>query len=147
MTIARINEGDLPLLREFIASAGNSLQTFRYFAKRDFAVIKNHVVTLIGTTNGRPVAYGHLDRDGNDVWLGICIGEAARGQGLGKIMMARLLDIALDCNISELRLSVDENNVSARALYEKFGFALESINDTHAFYRWKEGEVMGRQPS
>ena len=86
MKIVKIDEsGGLELLRQFIALIGASGSSFRYFNSRPPEVVRSHVVTLLGLDDaGTPVCYGHLDREADTVWLGICVAEGHTGRGLGR---------------------------------------------------------------
>jgi ribosomal protein S18 acetylase RimI-like enzyme len=136
MKIVRIDESGLGLLRRFVSLIGASGSSFRYFSSRPAESISNHVVTLLALDDaGTPVCYGHLDRDKDVVWLGICVAEGHTGQGLGSKMLAVLLDSGDKAGIEEIKLSVDNNNVPAIRLYEKNGFSLISCDDKTSFYQ------------
>jgi len=135
MKIVKIDEAAIGLLRRFISLIGASGSSFRYFHTRPAEIISNHVVTLLGLDDaGTPVCYGHLDREDDTVWLGICVAEGHTGQGLGGKMMTALLDAGDRAGIREIKLSVDNNNLSGIHLYEKNGFRLISRNDKISFY-------------
>ena len=110
---------DESLVRSFMSDAGDSLKTFRYFGKRPFSVIAEHAITLIGKTNDKPVAYGHLTKDG---WLGVCVKFTEKGKGYGKEMVMQLMKRAKSLGFDKVFLIVDKNNIVARRLYEKSGF-------------------------
>jgi ribosomal protein S18 acetylase RimI-like enzyme len=121
-TIRTINAEDTSLLDQFIFSAGSSLHTFRYFQSRPFSVLENHLVTCLLMNENKPAGYGHLDKDGDTVWLGIAIAEGFKGRGLGKLIMEFLVSTAKSNRLSKVKLTVDEGNIPAISLYEKFGF-------------------------
>jgi len=54
------------------------------------------------------------------VYMGLV--PEARGEGLGKVLLARAIRHARDCALSEVTLAVDENNAPARRLYAAMGF-------------------------
>ena len=109
------------LVKEFLGIAGDSLKTLRYYKERDIeTAMKSHIVTFIGINDETPVAYGHLDKEDDVVWLGIAVAEHCRGLGLGTQMMQALIDYA-DENRHQLKLSVDVGN-PAISLYRNFGF-------------------------
>jgi len=85
--------------------------------------------------NECPVAYGHLDKDVDTIWLGICISEEYRGRAIGKIIMDCLLKYA-DENSLNVMLKVDFNNHRAISLYEKYNFLI-SFEETSVFYLMK----------
>jgi hypothetical protein len=66
-TLSADNPSDLLLLSKFIKSAGNSLETFRYYNTRSLDVIKNHLYTILILKDDFPVAYGHLDKEENRI--------------------------------------------------------------------------------
>jgi GNAT superfamily N-acetyltransferase len=116
---------DIQLLSTFLKDAGNSLNTFRYFGKRPLECIQNHRYTiLVLNENEGPVAYGHLDPQGDILWLGICVSESQVGKGYGKMIMTALTEKADSDGISELILQVDKANANAVSLYKKFNFII-----------------------
>ncbi len=130
----RVTSPNDPLLRAFLDGAGNSLKTFRYFAKRPLEAINDHVCTWLWLEEDAPVAYGHLDREGDTVWLGIAVQEQHQGKGLGNIMMTLLLDAARGSGVHALKLSVDNTNETAIGLYEAHGFKLLEKTDSISFF-------------
>lgn len=131
--IIEVTEQNLSLLEEFIANMGNSSLTFRYFANRNPSCIKNHLVCYLILDKNEPIAYGHLDKEGIDVWLGVCVKESKKGLGLGKEMMNHLLNFAKLKKIPKIRLSVDKKNVNAIKMYNKFGFIEQKSSGTILF--------------
>jgi sugar phosphate isomerase/epimerase/GNAT superfamily N-acetyltransferase len=121
-------------LRTFLDEAGRIDETFRYFTKRPLDVIGGHLCTWLLVEDGRAVAYGHLERDGGVVWLGIAVQERAQGRGYGRAMMTVLLDAARACGVGRVRLSVDNRNVRAIRLYERTGFTKAAAGDGITFF-------------
>lgn len=131
-----ITNNNIELLQVFISSMGNSAESFRYYNKRTIDVVENHLVTSLVVLNGIPVGYGHLDCEGNKVWLGIAVSEGFRGKGIGKLVMEYLILKAEEINLSNIYLSVDKDNSQAIKLYEKFGFLeINKENDVLYFVR------------
>ncbi len=128
MAQRRIGPADGPLLRTFLEGAGEALRTFRYFKERTPDALRQHACTWLWMEEGEPVAYGHLDREDGVVWLGIAVQERHWGRGLGARMMRLLLDSARGMDITALKLSVDRDNHSAIALYERYGFVRSSAD-------------------
>lgn len=122
MNIITIKQNNIELLKYFVDNMGNSVKTFRYFQKRPLNCIKNHLITYIFLENNEPVAYGHLDADNGDIWLGVCVKENKQKQGLGHKMISELINFAKNNKIYLLNLSVDDNNLNAIKLYKKMGF-------------------------
>jgi RimJ/RimL family protein N-acetyltransferase/sugar phosphate isomerase/epimerase len=136
MQFKRVNIANTSLLQNFIDRAGKSLETFRYFAKRPFSIVANHACTWVIEEDGNVEAYGHLDKEGDTVWLGIAVTDHARGKGYGRKMMERLMESASALGLQKVRLSVDNQNEAAIRLYERFGFKLAEKKETFGFYEW-----------
>ncbi len=122
VSVKNITLGDKDHLNRFLNNAGESLNTFRYFSSRPVEVIANHVTTVLLYENDLPIGYGHLDKDGENTWLGICISQHKKNKGYGKLVMNKLISVAHDQKIPLIKLSVDTKNIEAVNLYEKFGF-------------------------
>ena len=118
MEFLRINHDNIEDLEKFISRIGNSSETFRYYNQRNPRdVVENHMITFLLYDNG-PVGYGHLDKEENNVWLGICIKDDKTGNGYGNIMMEKLVNYYN----GKINLSVDYQNERAINLYKKFSF-------------------------
>ena len=127
---------DMKLLKEFISSMGNSSDSFRYYKSRDLSAVENHLFTIVLSLDNLPIGYGHLDKDGNDIWLGIAISQNYRGMGNGKVLMEYLVAKADDLKLAEIKLSVDKNNEQAIKLYKHFGFVeLQEKNEVLYYSR------------
>jgi ribosomal protein S18 acetylase RimI-like enzyme len=134
MNLVRISPDDTALLKNFLEHAGSSLKAFRYFEKRSFDALRNHIVTFILEEDENALAYGHLDKESDTVWLGICVIESRRGQGLGIRMMEELLKFADENKIQRIKLAVDNDNLTAQSLYKKFGFVKIVEHGTYSFF-------------
>jgi ribosomal protein S18 acetylase RimI-like enzyme len=90
-----------------------------------------HWDALLALKDGEPVAYmgvlaaGEIGRI-DDVY----VAKAHRRQGLGALMLSRVLEISARSLFRHVLLSVNPKNQAAIGLYEKFGFA-------------KVGEIVG----
>lgn len=127
-----ITKNHTDILSLFLETAGSSKTTFRYYEKRKIEdVLENHLLTVLLLVNEIPVAYGHLDRDGNNVWLGICVKENELGKGYGKLMMKKLIS----SYSGDIVLSVDRSNDTAISLYLMFGFLVYDSTDKVFYMR------------
>jgi GNAT superfamily N-acetyltransferase len=122
VSLKNIDSGKDSDLNLFLKNAGDSLNTFRYFSSRDIFVLNNHLITVMVYEDELPVGYGHLDKDGETIWLGICVCQNKKGKGYGKLVMNRLIEEAVLNKISSLKLTVDSINKEAIMLYKKFAF-------------------------
>ncbi len=135
MNLVVVGNDNLHLLKEFIASLGEAGKTFRYFDTRDLTVLKNHLATLLFVgEDGKALAYGHLDKAGEKVWLGIAVLPFAQGKSLGIRMMDVLLQEAERRNITIVYASADEKNEPIKNVLRKFGFTLEEIKLGICYY-------------
>jgi GNAT superfamily N-acetyltransferase len=126
LVIKRITISDLDILKNFIQSSGDSIKTFRYYEKRDFKIISNHILTALLFFNNKPIAYGHLEKEDDKIWLGIMVSESEKGKGFGKVIMSYLTSYCKENKFSNIFLTVDKNNSNAIYLYQKFDFKIIS---------------------
>ena len=129
MPLIVLNNSNENLLSAFISNELPS--TFRYFKHRDTSCMKNHLVTLIYTTDdGVPVGYGHLDYE-ISVWLGICVLEKYQNKGIGGKIMRSLISYAVENTIQEIVLTVDSVNSQAITMYKKYGFEVTEFGTVY----------------
>lgn len=137
MEILRITAENRQLVTAFLELAGEgTLRKFRYYHSRPIEVIDNHVATFIIRHESQSVAYGHLDKEEDIIWLGIAIADPFHGQGLGTLMMSQLLTYARLHKISNIKLAVDKDNEAAIPLYQKFGFKKIHRTKKVLFMEW-----------
>jgi len=136
MIIKKVNyTNHINELKSFLSFAGSSLNTFRYFNKRELSTINNHLLTVLCYNNSEPIGYGHIDCEKDKYWLGICVTESHLGKGIGKKIIIYLIEESLNLNVDEVYLSVDEENIEAINLYEKFGFIFQYKYNKTKFYK------------
>lgn len=129
---------NINLIKQFLLNAGSSLQTFRYFEKRNLEIIYKHLLTNVLLKEKKVIGYGHLEMEKDKVWLGIAIVESQLGMGFGLYLMHSLLDSARKLQIKQLYLSVDKVNIGAINLYEKIGFFKVDELNNNSFLMKKE---------
>jgi len=134
-SIVRIRCPEKHEIQKFIGSAGSSLKTFRYFEKRSIDCINCHIVTFLYVDGKEYLGYGHLDKDIQDIWLGICVSENYLGKGLGKQIMSDLITEGEKLGIENIRLTVDSDNLAAVKLYDNVGFVREKISGNTLYMR------------
>ena len=131
MNFLQINNENVERLYEFIKEMGSSSKSFRYFSTREpRKVINNHVTTFL-LIDDVAVGYGHLDKEDDKVWLGICVSEKYQGKGYGKKIMNKLVD----SYNGDIYLSVDDYNNVAISLYEAYGFKKVSHKNSKFFMK------------
>ena len=122
------------LVEEFLRNAGSSLDKFRYYRSRPVEAIKNHLVTLVALKGKKAVGYGHLDSENGKIWLGTAIAEVEKGNGLGKMIVERLITEANNKGVKTITLTVDNDNDAAIALYKKYDFVFSKKENLISYY-------------
>lgn len=69
--------------------------------------------------------------------LTLCVKKEYQGQGLGKILLQHLIDVAKDHKAEVLLLEVRPSNTTAVHLYHKYGF--NEVGTRQGYYPAKEG--------
>jgi len=69
------------------------------------------------------VPYSLLEEDHSYYICGMAVDEGHRGRGIGTMLLNEAERIARDLGFEKLSLIVFEQNVNARRLYERFGYA------------------------
>ena len=97
------------------------------------AIVDGRVIGMAGLTRmeGRRIHVADL---------GIGIHDDFHGRGIGRTLMAALMDVADNWwNITRIQLGVYADNLPAIRLYEKFGFVVEGVERKSAF---RDGVLM-----
>jgi GNAT superfamily N-acetyltransferase len=125
MKIVSITPGNISILNTFISHITSPY--FRYYNTRNpHNVLRNHTYTIIGLEGDAPVAYGHIDKENDTYWVGICVLEGHTRKGLGRQIFSTLMTRADVLGIPALELTVDADNIPAQSLYKKYGFVIQS---------------------
>jgi len=120
MKITKVQD-NIKLLKKFIINIDSNF--FRYYDKRNLECLKNHKYTILGIVNEIPIAYGHLDIENDNCWLGICVLKKYHSRGYGKIIINNLINYYnLNLEKYNLVLTVDEDNINAINFYKKYNF-------------------------
>jgi [ribosomal protein S18]-alanine N-acetyltransferase len=83
---------------------------------------------VVGEQGGAVVGYAGVDRGGEvaDV-MTIAVAPAAQGQGLGQVLIDRLIAESRSGGAERLMLEVRADNIGAQRLYAKAGFAMLTV--------------------
>lgn len=134
----RVNKENVHLVKDFLAVLGDGAASFRYFAKRPVEIVLNHLLTVVMLDDQEsPVAYGHLDKEGAHLWLGIAVAQKTQGAGLGKEMLHYLIDYARTEGEASITLTVDKHNTKAIQLYEANNFVRTTEKDHYYQYLYE----------
>lgn len=129
---------DIKILSSFLAIAGNSLNFFTFYKKRDLTYIQSLDCLSFGFVNESPIAYGHLDYISgkiNDRWLGLCVAEEYVGKGIGKKMLLHLENKMISGSL--IKLSVYKKNTYAVNFYKKNEYIIKTEKN-NSYYMQKE---------
>ena len=135
LELINITKKNRTLVTSFIENAGESLTTFRYFESRPISILDNHLVTYVLKIEDQIIGYGHLDKEEENIWLGIAISSKFKGQGLGQLMMQALIASAKILSLKEITLAVDKINEKAINLYTKNKFKIIKEGATNLFFK------------
>jgi perosamine synthetase len=125
-----INDNTIHLLNVFIPKVKST--HFRYFNKRTSDSIKSHIITLLfyNMITNEYFGYTHVDYDEttNKYWFGIYLHDTYRGNGHGATMLNYTLQHK-NVKGTEIHLSVDNDNIYALKLYEKYDFVIYNSDE------------------
>lgn len=113
-------------VESFMKDCDDSFNYFRYYEKRSFDVINNHIQTILLYEMNKPIGYGHLEEENGKVWLGIILRNDKKGKGYGKYIIEYLVDYNKKNKGGPVFLTVDIKNSVAINLFEKSGFKIDS---------------------
>jgi hypothetical protein len=137
--ISSNNGEDLEEVKKFILSNPNGCKNFRYFQKRDFSVIKNHIFTCLYYSNENVIGYGHLDYEDGKIWLGIIISDNNKSKGFGNI----IIDDLISKTKKPIYLSVDKDNEIAQRLYKNKKFIIFKENNKNIIMIRNMADTLG----
>lgn len=121
-----VQEGQQAPSREILKEQNIEKYLKNWGGDHDHALValvgKNNPVgaVWIRLLNHENAGYGFIDDDTPE--LGMAIMSRHRGQGIGKCLLSKMIDLALSIGYPALSLSVDPFNKTALRLYEKTGF-------------------------
>jgi ribosomal protein S18 acetylase RimI-like enzyme len=131
LNMIMINQSNINILDTFLK---NELSPhFRYYKNRGIEASKSHLFTMIIEYDQKYVGYGHIDKEENKYWIGLCVLDKFHGLGIGRFIMENLITIAKVEKVQNLNLSVDSNNTIAIQLYKQMGFTIQSILNNKIF--------------
>ncbi len=80
-------------------------------------------VDLVAITDERIIGWSFLwNLDTDEPLFGLAVADAFHGQGIGTILMARVMQTAHEIEVTTVYLTVVTDNAVAQRLYEKQGF-------------------------
>ncbi len=103
---------------------------FNFTIVQEEDYIKNAALFLVAENDGKIIGSATLDRSSlsklnHTVTFGITILKAYSGQGVGSLLMKKIIEWVEANKIEKIDLEVFEDNTPAMSLYKKFGFVEE----------------------
>ncbi|MCD4486217.1 GNAT family N-acetyltransferase [Chromobacterium vaccinii] len=158
--IRHLEPGDAADLGELYADAsvyGNTLQLpypseWKLGARMDGLLRAGRYQLACEAEGGKVVGSAGLwrfddERLSHIAGLGIVVHRGWQGRGVGKLLMAALLDLADNwIGFERVELTVYPDNLAAQALYRRFGFVEEGRLRAHSFRNgaYHDALLMGR---
>lgn len=105
-------------------------EEFVFTVEQEENYIKNAALFLVAEIDGKVVGLATLDRSNlvkihHTATFGINILKEYCGQGIGSLLMGKVIEWAKHNEVEKIDLEVFANNTSAIALYKKHGFVEE----------------------
>jgi ribosomal-protein-alanine N-acetyltransferase len=136
--IRRMDSGDVTPVADLEAKIFPQPWPPSVFAEE---VERSDRIYLVAERGGFVVGYAGLLRVEEDAHIvTLAVDPPARGHGLGKLLMLRLIKAALEGGAVNLTLEVRVSNEAARRLYEEFGF--EPVGVRRNYYRDEDALIM-----
>jgi len=107
-----------------------AVDEFNFTVEQEEEYIKNATLFLVAEKEGKIIGATTLDRSSirklnHTVSFGITILKEFSGQGIGSLLMKRVIEWAELNNIEKIDLEVFSDNTPGISLYKKFGFIEE----------------------
>jgi ribosomal-protein-alanine N-acetyltransferase len=78
--------------------------------------------------------------------VAIAVRERYRRQGLGELLLAQAVQVAIDSNVDSVTLEVRRSNTSAQALYEKYRFLKVAVRARYYSDNHEDAIIMTTPP-
>ena len=88
-----------------------------------------NVFYFVALSRGTTVGFVDVEvqADGNAKMLGLAVLKELQGKGLGRRLLEKALEFALEKNCQKMFLLVSEDNAIALKLYQKYGFVRKGV--------------------
>lgn len=119
--ISKMSIEDLKSIKNILASDFDNFWSFDVLAEE--LECENSYVIVAKGDNGEIVGFACLKviLDEADI-MNIVVKKSFRHNGIGSILLEHLISYAKDKNLNTITLEVNEHNLSAIKLYDKFNF-------------------------
>jgi GNAT superfamily N-acetyltransferase len=127
-SIRRMTTDDMPAARELLSQLGYPLETQEVWRRYAAVMEAEGHVLMVAEQAGRVVALCHwyvrpaLDKPPEVVVQALVVDQAARGSGVGKIMMTAAEQWARDRGFVSVALTSNAVRTEAHAFYQAIGY-------------------------
>lgn len=130
---------DLETIKNILISDFNDF--WNYNILKEELESPNSKYIMAKTNDGKIIGFAGIKViiDTADI-MNIVVKKSWRNQGVGNLLLNNLISLCKDLNLLSLSLEVNEDNLPAIHLYEKFGF--KQIGLRKNYYKDKNGIVM-----
>ncbi len=137
--IQQMSLNDLEKIKDIIISDFDDF--WNYNILKEELESPNSKYIMAKTNDGEIIGFAGIKilLDNADI-MNIVVKKSCRNQGVGNLLLNSLVSICKDLNLLSLSLEVNEDNLPAIHLYEKFGF--KQIGLRKKYYLGKNGIVM-----
>ena len=96
---------------------------------------------IVAKENNKVIGFaGIIDLLDDAEITNIVIKKSERKKGIGSLLLEKLIEMAKELNKSSISLEVNENNIPAKSLYEKYGFKVVGIRKK--YYLGKDDAII-----
>ncbi|MCM1306285.1 MAG: ribosomal protein S18-alanine N-acetyltransferase [Bacteroides sp.] len=134
MTFERLKSEHLPQMAEIEKEAFDEPWTVGMFLPE---LEDPNAYYMVGVLDGEVICYGgfHKVLDEGQI-ANIAVRSDMRGQGLGRLLMQNLLELAKREGVKRITLEVKDTNERAVNLYKSLGFTVEGVRKRYYAYRY-----------
>lgn len=137
--ITEMSLSDLENIKEILISDFDDF--WNYNILKSELESSNSKYIIAKTNDGEIIGFAGIKiiLDNADI-MNIVVKKSWRNQGVGNLLLSNLISICKISNLSSLSLEVNEDNLPAIHLYEKFGFKQVGVRKN--YYQDKDGMIM-----
>ena len=139
--IKKMNLNDLEMIRDILITEFDNFWNYNILKEELQNENSSYIVAKLGS---KIVGFAGIKiiMDEADI-MNIVTKKSHRNQGIGTLLLENLILLSKELNLISLSLEVNEENIPAIHLYEKFGF--KNIGIRKNYYQDKNGIIMTKK--
>ena len=137
--IQEMSLNDLEKIKDILISDFDDFWNYNILKEELESINSKYIV--VKTNDGEIIGFAGIKiiLDSADI-MNIVVKKSWRNQGVGNLLLNNLISLCKELNLVSLSLEVNEDNLPAIHLYEKFGFKQISVRKN--YYQDKDGMIM-----